>query len=176
MSITKLTGSSNLLKKSKSGINQRELSLAMAEATECGAGLNPIKGYIILPNFNSSSGDKEGYYGLYIADGELVIDTAENVKAQIEAFCNNSLVSATGASISGCVVSSLVEGNTRQLTASVTPSNALQTGTWTTSNASIATVNASGLVTGVGAGTATITFTSTDGGFTATCSVVVIAD
>jgi len=176
MSKIKLTGNSNLLKKTTSSINQRELSLAMAEATNCGSGLNPLKGYISLPNFNSSSGDIDGFFGLYIVDGEIVIDTLSDVKAQVEAFCTNSLVSATGASISGCVVSSLVEGNTRQLTASVTPSNALQTGTWTTSNASIATVNASGLVTGVGAGTATITFTSTDGGFTATCSVVVIAD
>lgn len=176
MSQIKLTGNSGLLKKSTSGINQRELSLAMAEATNCGSGFNPLKGFISLPNFNSSSGDIDGFYGLYIVDGEIVIDTLANVKAQINAFCDNSLVSATGASISGCVVSSLLVEGTRQLTASVSPSNSLQTGTWTTSNASIATVNASGLVTGVGAGTATITFTSTDGGFTATCSVTVIVD
>lgn len=88
MSQIKLTGNSGLLKKSTSGINQRELSLAMAEATECGAGLNPIKGYISLPSFNSVSGEIEGYYGLYIVDGEIVINTLENVKTQINNYCN----------------------------------------------------------------------------------------
>ena len=54
-------------------------------------------------------------------------------------------------------------GETVQLTATVSPSMAIQTGSWTTSDASVATVNENGVVTGVKAGTVTITFTTDDG-------------
>ena len=47
--------------------------------------------------------------------------------------------------------------------------------TWSTSDASIATVT-DGVVTAVGVGTATITVTTADGGFTATCAVTVRPD
>jgi len=69
-------------------------------------------------------------------------------------------------------------GNTgvQQLTATVAPSNATNKNvTWSTSNASIATVNSSGLVTAFAAGTAAITVTTQDGGKTATCSFTIIA-
>ena len=63
-------------------------------------------------------------------------------------------------------------GGSSTLTATVTPSNATnKTVTWTTSNASIATVSG-GKVTAVGPGTATITAT-TSGGQKATCTVTV---
>lgn len=88
MSKIKLTGNSNLLKKTTSSINQRELSLAMAEATNCGSGLNPLKGYISLPSFNGETGEIDGFVGIYFVDGELVVDTLENVKNQIDVFCN----------------------------------------------------------------------------------------
>ena len=65
---------------------------------------------------------------------------------------------------------------TQQLVASILPTTALvQTITWTTSNASFATVSASGLVTGIGIGVATITATTTDKAKTATCIVTVTA-
>lgn len=68
---------------------------------------------------------------------------------------------------------SIVEGSTEQLTATVTPSNATDKSvTWSSSNTSVATVS-NGLVTAVSAGTATITVTTTDGGYTATCLVTV---
>ena len=50
-----------------------------------------------------------------------------------------------------------------QLTVTIKPEDAYyQTGTWTSSNESIAAVNESGIVTGLAAGNATITFTSDD--------------
>lgn len=66
-------------------------------------------------------------------------------------------------------------GNTSQLTATVLPSTANNASlTWSTSSSSVATVNETGLVTAVGAGTATITATAKDGsGKFATCSVTV---
>ncbi|MGN0804114.1 MAG: Ig-like domain-containing protein [Candidatus Coproplasma sp.] len=59
------------------------------------------------------------------------------------------------------------------LTATVYPSSASQTVTWTSDKESVATVE-NGVVTVVGKGTATITATSTDGS-TATCTVTVVA-
>lgn len=172
----KLTGKgSSILKKTTSGINRKELTLALAEATACGAGIDLDYGFVVLPNYNSSSGDIDEYLAAYIVDGAWVFDTVANAKSAICTFRSNDFVSAESVSITGCLVGTpLVEGvGTRQLTAVVLPSGALQTGAWTTSAAGVATVNSSGLVTAVAAGTATITFTANDGDFTATCVITV---
>jgi uncharacterized protein YjdB len=63
---------------------------------------------------------------------------------------------------------------TVQLTATVAPSNATYKNlTWTSSNTAVATVNGSGLVSGVAAGTVTITAKTVDGNKTATCTILV---
>ena len=62
----------------------------------------------------------------------------------------------------------IVKGRNEQLTASVYPSS---TYTWTSSNPAVATVSDTGLVTAVAKGTATITVTTVDGGYTASCTV-----
>lgn len=68
---------------------------------------------------------------------------------------------------------SIEEEGTLQLTATVLPSNASDKSvTWSSNHTNIATVN-NGLVTGVTAGTAVITVTTNDGGYTATCTVTV---
>ena len=68
----------------------------------------------------------------------------------------------------------LTEGDTVQLTATVEPANATNKGvTWSSNNEAVATVDANGKVTAVSAGTATITVTTEDGGFTDTCEVTV---
>lgn len=67
----------------------------------------------------------------------------------------------------------LTEGGTGTLIATVEPNNATNKNvTWESSNTSVATVN-NGEVTAVSAGTATITATTEDGGFTADCTVTV---
>ena len=74
----------------------------------------------------------------------------------------------------------LVKGNTTTLTAEVIPSGLPedidQTVTWTTSDAAIATVDsATGVVSGVSAGVATITATSNSNSkAVATCKVTVV--
>lgn len=81
--------------------------------------------------------------------------------------------------VSGVTVSptslSLNAGSTYTLTKSISPSTASnQNVTWSSSNTSVATVNASGVVTAVGNGTATITCTSSaDSSKKGTCSVTV---
>ena len=69
----------------------------------------------------------------------------------------------------------LAPGATTQISAAFVPSNATnKTLTWSSSNTAIATVNSSGLITAVAAGTANIFATSTDGSNrTATCTITV---
>lgn len=83
-------------------------------------------------------------------------------------------VSVTGVSLDQTSLS-IIEGKTGTLTATVAPSDATDKSlTWTSSNESIATVS-NGVVTAVKEGTATITVTTTDGSYTASCAVTVKA-
>jgi uncharacterized protein YjdB len=84
-----------------------------------------------------------------------------------------SIVPVTSVSVSPTSASVAV-GATTTLAATVAPSNATNKNlSWSSSNTSIATVNSSGVVSGVAAGTATITVTTQDGNKTATCAVTV---
>lgn len=103
------------------------------------------------------------------------IDISTSARAYLESItiiCENSTpVPVTGISITSAKAISI--GNSETISVTYSPSNA-NTGKgiiWKSSNASVATVN-NGVVTGVSAGTATITATS-EGGFTATCTVTV---
>ncbi|MCL2041998.1 MAG: Ig-like domain-containing protein, partial [Bacteroidales bacterium] len=70
----------------------------------------------------------------------------------------------------------LAVGAEEILKATVLPENAsVKTVSWESSNTAIATVDATGKVTAGAIGTATITATTDEGGFTATCDVTVIA-
>ena len=81
-------------------------------------------------------------------------------------------VSVTGVTLN-TATATVDKGDTYTLTATVLPVNAsVQTVTWSTSDSSVATV-VDGVVTGVGCGNATITVTTTEGGYTAQCSVTV---
>ena len=65
-------------------------------------------------------------------------------------------------------------GKTLALSATIAPKGAAnQAVTWTSSNTAVATVSGAGVVTGVKAGTANITATTSEGKFTATCTVTV---
>ena len=82
-------------------------------------------------------------------------------------------VSVTGVSLNKTSLS-LVEGGSESLTATISPDNATNKAvSWKSSDTGVATVDGSGKVTAVKAGSTTITVTTTDGGKTATCSVTV---
>lgn len=82
-------------------------------------------------------------------------------------------VSVNGVSLNKSTLS-LEEGKSETLTATVLPANATNKNvSWSSSNTTVATVNANGAVTAVKAGTATITVTTEDGSKTATCAVTV---
>jgi uncharacterized protein YjdB len=86
---------------------------------------------------------------------------------------NNSV---TGLTLNKTILAIYI-GDVESLMVTVTPTDAVNKKTlWTSSDASIATVDDKGVVTGVSAGAATVTVTSEDGGFTATCRVTVTND
>jgi uncharacterized protein YjdB len=69
----------------------------------------------------------------------------------------------------------LLVGKTLTLTPTILPANATNKAvTWTSSNTTVATVSNKGVVTAKAAGTTTITVTTSDGSFKATCTVEVI--
>lgn len=82
-------------------------------------------------------------------------------------------VSVTGVTLNKTTLK-LGKGTSETLTATIAPTNATNKKvTWMSSDEAVATVDASGKVTGVANGTATITVTTEDGGYTATCAVEV---
>ena len=69
---------------------------------------------------------------------------------------------------------SLKPGETKQLEATVVPRYAANKNvSWSSSSSGVATINQNGLVTAITPGEATITVTTEDGGYKATCKVVV---
>ena len=104
----------------------------------------------------------------------ITVTTKDGAKT---ATCKITVVAAT-VHVTGVTVNKTAVGlsvsESLQLTASVQPSNASdKTVAWSSSNESVATVDANGKVTAKKAGTATITATTKDGGKTATCKVTV---
>lgn len=69
---------------------------------------------------------------------------------------------------------SIAVGDDETLVATVEPANAtVKTVTWSSDDSDVATVDSTGKVIGVAAGTATITVTTVDGDFTDECEVTV---
>jgi len=101
--------------------------------------------------------------------------TAKTEDGNFTATCAVTVtVPVTGVTLNKSTLA-LTVGSNATLTATVAPSNATnQNVTWTSSNASIATVSSTGKVTGIKAGTATVTVTTVDGSKTATCTVTVL--
>ena len=92
----------------------------------------------------------------------------------VRAVLNENVIPITGITLSK-TAASIKAGDTETLTATVSPDNATnKTLTWSSSNTAVATVDENGVVTGVSAGTATITATAHDGsGVSASCIVTV---
>ena len=102
------------------------------------------------------NGDQDGKFGDFMEHGGQIIDMTLLVRSVV---LDNTTVT-------------LVEGATLALNASVMPADEeTESIEWSTSDAAVATVDESGLVTAISAGTATITAKA--GELTATCEVTV---
>ena len=83
------------------------------------------------------------------------------------------VIHVTGVTLNKSSIS-IAKDKTFKLEATVTPNDAADKSvTWSSSDATIATVDSNGVVSGVASGDVTITVTTVDGGFTAQCSVSV---
>jgi uncharacterized protein YjdB len=69
---------------------------------------------------------------------------------------------------------SMVVGETKTLSVTATPTSVANQVTWGSNNTSVATVSASGLVTGVSEGKATIAVRTVNGEFSDECSITVM--
>ena len=107
-----------------------------------------------------------------VAVGTATITAKAGDKTAIcEVTVEKKVIAVEGISLNR-TSAALVEGETLTLVATVTPDNATdKTVTWSSSNTSVATVDATGKVTAVAVGTATITAVAGDK--TATCEVTV---
>ena len=120
------------------------------------ADLNDLRIYVTGRGSSSTSSKRIDFYG-----------------ADVTVTYTAGTVHPTSVTLSPSTASIEV-GSTVQLTETVMPSDATDKSvSWSSSNTSVATVSNSGLVTGVSAGSATITATTTDGGLTDTCAVTV---
>ena len=101
--------------------------------------------------------------------------TATHVKSITLTLAAAGPVAVTGVTLNKTSLT-LEAGQDETLTATVAPSNAdIKDVSWSSSNPSVASVDQTGKVSAISAGTATITVTTTDGNKTAICNVTVTA-
>ena len=99
----------------------------------------------------------------------------DNITAAHDFVAEFEAISVSGVTLSPVSIE-ITQGNTKQLEVSITPENALnKVVSWTSSNSNFASVDGNGLVTANAVGDAVITVKTEDGGYTATCSVSVVA-
>ena len=121
--------------------------------------------------FISGASTVNGTYNV----GIIAANSAGADTATLVITTNSASILVTGVSVTP-PTASITTGATTQLTAMVAPTTATNKNvTWSSSNTAIATVSSTGLVTGVTAGTTTITVTTADQGKTAT-SVITITN
>ncbi|WP_370447466.1 Ig domain-containing protein [Rahnella sp. NRRL B-41462] len=132
--------------------------------------VGPIEftGYMVITALTPADG---GTNDLVTFTVEFKVANSNTVKVeQVSPEVPVASVIVTPATSTGAV------GSTVQLTANVLPADAtIKTGAWTSSDATKATVSSTGLVTRVAVGTATMTFTTTDGAKTGTSAITVTA-
>lgn len=131
----------------------------------------------IFPSLEVDQPDKPDYMLLTVLDSGDFLPNGVDYR-----YYGNSVrpvsdlgmrVSVTGISLDRSSQELYID-ETATIIATCFPSNATQQDViWQSSNSSVATVSYKGVVTGVASGTATITATTYDGGYTVTCEVTV---
>jgi hypothetical protein len=129
--------------------------------------IDVVKGPTFNTTFDLPENAEEGTYTIIAGRDSEVATVTFNAKS------GDAKVPVSGVSLDK-TASTIKVGETLQLSAEVIPTNATNKAvTWQSNNTSIATVDQTGKVTGVKAGTAIITVTTRDGNFSAECSITV---
>lgn len=111
--------------------------------------------------------------GVTTGSATVTVTTVDGGYSKGCAVTVNPPVHASSVTLSDSAIT-ISENSRYTLTATVLPSDAVDKSvTWTSSNSGVATVDSNGLVSGVTSGSATITVTTVDGGYTASCNVTV---
>lgn len=144
--------------------------LCMGDASYTGTS----SGGCLIGCFIGSSLNYKGSFDYYgISGGSDLMRKYEIVLVPFDENAEPLPAAVTGVSVEPSEVAA-TPGETVQLSAVVTPANAADKSvTWTSSKTTVATVDENGLVTAKIPGEAVITATTTDGSFTATCTVTV---
>lgn len=160
---SKFTNATGNIKKNETYCvyNLTGVRMSFQNFNNAGANYNKSVNYMMIPQKDTTT----------IAAWETIL-AAVQARSIISGFDINCTVVITGATVTPSTLNMSV-GDDEQLEAVVTPSNAIQSGTWTTSDAGVATVGSKGFVQAVGVGSATITFTASDATTTDTCAVTV---
>ena len=140
--------------------------LVKADGNDYVMDLNYDQSYFKVGNYTQSNSDEEGSFTNDPTNyGEVLV---------YNFLVKHDDVSVSGVNLSPATIDLLI-GNTYQLVATVSPAGSTNNGvSYSTSNSAIASVTASGLVTAVAEGSATITVTTAEGSFTDTSTINVI--
>jgi glycosidase len=132
---------------------------------------NASSTYAIPAAFGGSY--KDAYTGATVSLSSGAIQNLSAFQYLVLTNANVTQVAVTDVTVSPTSTTIGINA-TQQITATILPSNASnKTVTYSSSNTAVATVSSTGLVTGVSAGSATITATTQDGGKTAAANITV---
>ena len=161
-------------------VSPKTVTVAVGETVQLSA-------YVLPTNATNQQIDWESYSDAYatVDSSGRVTGVAPTGRVDIWAEANedhyvydtcqvkvvSQIVHVTGVSLNKNQMS-IMPGNSETLVASISPGDATDTSvSWSSSNSSVAIVDSNGTVTAVKTGSATVTVTTNDGGYTASCTI-----
>jgi uncharacterized protein YjdB len=115
--------------------------------------------------------DQNGIVTLKKPGSTSILVSSKN-DASVFAVCNLEVTKTVSGIKLDTTTHDMYVGDTYRLTYTISPAGATESAvTWQSSNTSVATVDANGLVTAKGVGSAVIICKTKDGGYTATCTI-----
>ncbi|MGM9684529.1 MAG: Ig domain-containing protein [Eubacteriales bacterium] len=155
------------------------LTLKTSDTYELKATVSPTDAYELGLEWSSSDTSVVSVSSLGVLKASKPGTATITVKTKDGGFTDTCAVTVDANTVSGVSLDitelTLTGGKKKLLICTVSPANADNKDVvWTSDNENVATVSQNGLVTAVAAGSADITVTSTDGGYTAVCRVTVV--
>lgn len=161
-------------------LEEKEIDLILGQSVVLSANITPVDSYDRSLTWESSAPnvaivDENGKVTASTV-GEAII-TVTTSDGQFKDTCK---VTVSAIAVKGISISTeeltLSVGRRKMLTCTVTPSDAENKEViWSSSNPDVVTVSENGLVTAQRSGSAIVTVTTVDGGFTATCKVYAVS-